>query len=405
MKTKWLKCSLTVRLRIMLNKKNLLILLFSLKIILDFFCPYRDVNFAIIVAVFLIAALLNIKDITKLSRSESKWIGIFLLISFLAFLNSDEPRELYKYLSLVLIYLVTRSIVSRMSADSISSAASVILKLFIIAFALNYGLSWVVASPINREFHNFEHANLLGSYVLISLSLVYCLKSPRESLTSRIKILLAAVVTTSTGAALLAAVSFFDFKKYNVKYFFVIALTLAFFSLALYVVLQSYSPLYFSKIFGPLTLIADGKLSDLGNLARAGIPIQELGDEYQSSLAWRFYAYYIFIDFIGTQNLYTLFFGAGFWGFSKAWNGIMPHNDFILALIDFGILGFAALVIAFYQSFKFVVRKFKTITPLLLILTLRLLFENNIYSFYLTSSLVMCSIILYFFVTSKNHNE
>ncbi|MBN3966974.1 hypothetical protein IMW75_17045 [Pseudomonas gregormendelii] len=291
-----------------------------------------------------------------------------------------------------------------MSKESISSAASIILKLFIISFVFNYGLSWAVASPINREFYNFEHANLLGSYVLISLTLVYCLKLPRHSFISRVKILAAAVFTTSTGAALLATVSFFDFKKYNVKNCFVIALTLTCSLIALYMVLQLYSPLYFSKIFGPFTLIADGKLGELGNLARAGIPIQELGDKYQSSLAWRFYAYYIFIDFIGTQNLYTLFFGAGFWGFSKAWSGIMPHNDFILALIDFGVLGFGALVTAFYQAFKFVAKKCKNITPLLLILTFRLLFENNIYSFYLTSSLVMYTIVLYFYVTSKKIN-
>jgi hypothetical protein len=379
----------------MTKKEALLISLFSLKILLDFLSPLRDVNFIVVFFIFFLFAFLNIKNAIKISGRELVWILAFFAIAVIAYIQSGELREFLKFTSLILIYVVTRSIVFKMSEQSIARSAEIILKVFFTFFIANYLLSFAFASPLDRAFFNFEHANLLGSYILTASAFVYSSRKLQIRSAAKLKIFAAAFLSTSTGAVLLASTSLFNPKRINLRNLTILTLLFGVAIVTLYFILQTYLPAYFTKIFGPVTLIYEGKLSDLSALASQGVRIQELGDQYQGSLVWRFYAYYVFSDFIGNQPLASLFFGNGFLGYAKVWEGLMPHNDFILVLIDFGLIGFVMLAMAVTTFSIFVIRDSRILLPLLLVLLLRLLLENNIYSFYITSSLVMNAVLLF----------
>lgn len=382
-----------------------LVSIFSAKMMLDFLSPHRELNFLIVFSFFAIAALAKLKSIIKISKSEAIWMASFTTIIFIALIKSGDIRSFAKAGSLVLIYLVTRSILIEMPKELIERAAERILQIFIILFAINYCISVLVASPANRSFFNFEHANLLGSYILISLALFYSSKNCRKSLTTKLKIFTATLLSTSTGAMLLSALIFYRTKKINFKIVAMLIITSILATITLYFALQAYLPTYFTKIFGPVILILDGNLHALSSLAKQGIRIQDLGDQYQGSLVWRIYANYIFTSFIVNQPILSLIFGNGFHGYFAAWDGVMPHNDLILTLIDFGLLGFILILISIYKLIKYSIKRKPILIPLAAILVLRLLLENNIYSFYLVSSLTMNGLLLFHATSQRNRTK
>ena len=66
----------------------------------------------------------------------------------------------------------------------------------------------------------------------------------------------------------------------------------------------------------------------------------------------------------------------------------MPHNDFILTLVDFGVIGLLVVIYMLRRILIFAINH-RELLALVPILIFRLMFENNIYSFYLMSSLVI----------------
>lgn len=382
----------------MLRRENIILYILTIKISLDFLSPFRDENFAITVSLFIISTLIAPPKSFQLTPKELSWGILFIGISTIALINSGEIRDFLKFTSLAFIYLLLKNQIKTLQASQIKYIAKHLLRVFIICFTANYTLSWIYAAPLDRNFLNFEHSNNLGTYVLLSLALVYITSASKPPISQRIKIIIAAILSTSTAAAMLSMITLANLKRINFKFLFFSFTTLTAITIFTYATLKSLSPEYFYKIFGPISLILDGRLSELSLLAKHGLRIQDIGEEYNSSLSWRLYAYLVFINYLQGLDYYSLLFGSGFHGYAPAFSGYMPHNDYLLALIDFGIIGAITLLYATFKIFKFAI-KHTPILPLAAILFLRLLLENNIYSFYLTSNLLIFGALLYYSLT------
>jgi len=212
----------------------------------------------------------------------------------------------------------------------------------------------------------------------------------------RLGVVTASLISTSTGAFLLSLMVFAEFKRVSFVMVGKLALVSFVVGSGLFFVTKAFYPDLYLKIFGPLVLVVDGGLSDLKFLALNGYRMKELGEEYQSSFVWRMYAYFLFLDYWGSQSIYNILFGAGYLGFESVWDGIAPHNDFLLVLLDFGLLAFLIVLFLFTRALYLVLKNYTVFTSLLLILIMRLMFENNIYSYYLVSGIVVsCSFIFY----------
>jgi hypothetical protein len=86
------------------------------------------------------------------------------------------------------------------------------------------------------------------------------------------------------------------------------------------------------------------------------------------------------------QGWLALLFGNGVGGYEAVWNGAMPHNDFILILVDFGLL---PLIVCLCCVVMLVMRMWRGHSEwfvMLVVVVLRLSWENNIYSYYLVSA-------------------
>jgi hypothetical protein len=376
--------------------KTFLIFFFLVKFSLDFISPMREANFLILNAICIMFLFFKKEGLAVISLSEWASVFFFILLCTIWLAVGGEFRYYIKFLSVVFIYLVVRISVFYLSLSELTKVSEMALKYFIILMALNFGISTLVASPAEREFYNFEHANLLGSYVLLSLVFVYSsILLSEGKLKHKVTVIFASFLSTSTGAFLASFTVFINIKKINIVTIVTIFITSLILTTSLYFITDTFAPELFIKIFGPFQLLISGGGEELIVLSKYRLAMQDLGGEYQSSLVWRFYAYLIFWDFIWEQPITNLILGNGFWGFAKVWEGIAPHNDFLLILIDFGIVGFLLSLFLLFKSIIWCFRKEPVLLPLYLILILRLLFENNIYSYYLLSGLVMNATFLY----------
>lgn len=381
----------------MLLAKNILLFFLTVKICLDFIVPYRDINFVIINLMCVFFILIDFKKSFELTSSEWRCIIAYSTLCFLWMLVGEDKIFFIKYFSLIMIFLMVRSLVLKLRFSDLKYVCKSFIIVFNLFFLINFAISFVYYSPANRLFYNFEHVNLLGSYLLTSLTFVYFLSSLNVKVnSSKVAVIAFSFLTTSTGAFISSLLVLVNTRSIRFsKIFYILFITFVF-SFVFYHLISFFMPGLFVKIFGPIQLIFNGGLEHLSTLATYRLPIQELGEEYQSSLLWRFYAYLIFFDFYLSQSFLNMFFGSGFWGFSKAWNGIAPHNDFIVFLIDFGFIGFLLFFWFFIKSFIWSIKNNALWIPLYIILFLRLSFENNVYSYYLLSTIVANITFLYY---------
>lgn len=376
--------------------KNILLYLFIIKITLDFISPFRELNFVVINTICMITLFLNRTHLKVIKRKEWAGIFVFVILCFMWLAISGELRYFIKFISTIILFLTVRICFERIMLDEVISLTSTLIKAYFFIIVIHYLLSLLLASPANRLFYNFEHANLLGSYVLLSLTFIYSMKMlNRDSLMNRICVVIASGLTTSTGTLLSSFVVFLNVKKLNIRTLILAICSALLVIIFLYNTFSYFFPELFIKVFGPFQLLFSGGWGELAALSKHRLSMQELGDEYQSSLVWRFYAYIIFWDYLIEQPLIYLLFGNGFWGFFDIWDGIAPHNDFLLILVDFGIIGFSITLFYLSKAISWCIKENTIILPVFIVFILRMMFENNVYSYYLLSGLVMSTTYLY----------
>jgi hypothetical protein len=380
----------------MIKIKNFLLFLFALKFSLDFLSPYRELNFAIFNLTCILFLLVKPVALENITKREWGYCCIYFILCSIWLPIGGAFSYYIKFLSLILVFLVIKSGASKLTAEELSKIANNAFYLFVALAFVNFAISFFVASPLSRDFYNFEHANLLGSYLLLSLSFIYTSSlSKSNQIQKKLLVSAMALASTSTGSFISSLLTLKNFRKTSAREIFGGALIFISILYSSYFILSHYSPDSFTKIFGPIQLLINGGASELAYAAENRLPIQTLGDDYQSSLLWRLYAYIVFIGYIHDEPILQLIFGNGFWGFSKIWNGFAPHNDFLLTLIDFGLIGFCFFIFFISKILAWTLKHEITLLPLILILSARLLFENNIYSYYILSGLVMNSAFLY----------
>lgn len=377
-----------------MKASKLLVIFFAVKIFFDFFSPSRPLNFLVTTALAILILLLPSRELRKSLRLTGKMllgISTYLIACVYWLAISREVESFLRYSSLVPIFLATRMLVQGCNFAELGQAARKILSWQVGIFILFFIISFVVAAPLTRIFYNFEHANILGSYCLCSVAFVFIAANfRRDGRFSRYAPFLMCAASTSTGATLLSAIPIVRIKRSGFRqvFFYLVLGILAVCLLGF--VLQQVDPSLFEKIFGPFQLILDGRLQDVVSLARTDSPIQELDDKYQSSLTWRFYAYVVYYDYISAMTLWEFLFGLGFDGYTQVWGGMMPHNDFILLLVDHGLIVFLFVIFFLSRSVISFAKKKPSWLILPVILFFRLLLENNISSFYLVSTGIMC---------------
>lgn len=380
----------------MISIQSALTFLFTLKFALDFLSPFRDLNFVIFNTFVLLLFISQKYILQSIHKRHALLLGAYLFFCFIWLSSSGNVEHFFKFASLAIIFFVVRASAMHLDCNAIPLLSQRIFLIFIALASANFLISTELADTANREFFNFEHANLLGSYLLTSLPFLYMSLLQERALTLRKTIIsLLTLLSTSTGAFICSLLAFVNIKKLSLRFIVLNVIFSLIAAVTSYFYLRHFSPEMFAKIFGPLHLLLGGGGSDLVHAARQKLPIQVLGDEYQGSMLWRLYAYIVFIDFIIEQPYWSLFFGNGFLGFLEIWDGIAPHNDFLLILIDFGLLAFLALLYFLVRSFSWCLRRDIFMTPLILIMTLRLLTENNIYSYYILSNFLIISIVFF----------
>lgn len=268
----------------------------------------------------------------------------------------------------------------------------------VICFAISLVVSIRNGIYFEREFFNFEHVNLLGSYMLflsmfafIGLENISITKLKLNSiLGSKMTPVFTSFLTLSTGTFLTQLTSFIPTKYYRLKNIVYLAVILIFGTFLIYLLTRSLSPDLHIKIFGTLNyFIEETTFSEFYKNS-----INRNLDLYNSvnsgSFTWRIYSYIFYIHQIFNRDVASFFFGSGLESY-RLYANFAPHNDFIAIILDFGILGVTLFLTFLSKIFKYSIRKnLPFLTIFIVFGIMRFAFENLIYSSYLFS--FICSI-------------
>lgn len=370
----------------------------SIKFLMDFFMPARDVAFIAFNGA-LIVLVLVFRPALYASRRMIVWSAIFMAF-LLAELYRDAANPIvYKLLTLPVLAILFYSLGRRVGHGDMNRLFKLLLIEFLCCFALNYVVSFALGLTASRDFWNFEHANLLGSYVLIMLLPInYVLMQRGTALHGPFMkglFVAMACLTTSTGAMVLSIAVFLRTRKISLRrivYPVVMGMVLIAIGLT---ALKLVNTSIYDKIAAPFVLIADGGWMPLFKTAQSSGGITHLASDQQGSFTWRIYAYLVYGFYVAREGLWPTLFGNGIGGYEDVWNGAMPHNDFILMLIDFGGLFLTLVVFNLMRLLHHVIRRNPQWLLVVLALIVRLAFENNIYSYYLMSNSVVFAALIF----------
>lgn len=372
--------------------------LLLLKLALDFLSAQRGLGFALCVlvgltVVFAPSAAAGAGPVRR-AGPGGLLLGGFVALTAAAYLQGGEADQAMKYLGLALLAGAVPVVLgARPEADRVRMASLLLQGNFLFA-SLCILRALASGGYAERDFPPFEHANLFGSYILSGLPLLFAVES-RAGVRWRWRAMFIALAwaSTSTGSGVLSLLLLVDFRRFGWRRVLRVAVLGVALVLAGEAVLAVLMPTLHTKIFSPFAFVADFGFQTLLTAVRIGYSLYDFGPSYESSLTWRIYAYAIFLSHAMTAPWPELLFGRGFQGHAAIWNGYMPHNDFILALIDFGAVGVGLMLAVIARVVAFVVRH-RELAGLAPILVCRLMFENNIYSFYLMSSLIINACVL-----------
>lgn len=379
-----------------MKAKYLLLFFLAVKFFLDFLSAHRDLNFLILNALCVVSLFFVIERVKKLSGFEIFFGGGYFIVVVFAFVKSGDYIMFLKFLSPVLIYLNVKTLLGLLNWSEFSWVCRKCFQFFVVLFSANYIISLIFYDPLGREFYGFEHANLMGSYVLLSVGFVCPLVIFKGEERIRYWVVIMAYLSTSTGAFISSLLLLIPQQRFSfLKVLLLLLYSLAFIFIAYFLTKFVFYDFHV-KVFGTFRLILDGGFNDLMRFSGLLLPMSELGEEYQSSLVWRLYAYFIFWGYFLSMDAFNVLTGLGFQGHLGVWGGVAPHNDFLLCLIDFGVVAFFLSCVSFSKIICWSFKN-KGVQMVGVILGLRLFLENNIYSYYILSGLVVSGLFLYFF--------
>lgn len=369
----------------------------TMKFAMDFFMPARDVAFVAFNGL-LIVLVIFFRPKFFLSLRVFMW-SMLAMAFFIAELCRDMENPItYKLLTLPILSILFYSVGRRMARAEMVELFKILLSGFICCFAGNYILSMALGLTATRDFWNFEHANLLGSYILVMLLPVNYILSNSRTLTFgpilKVTFVVMACLTTSTGAMVLSLAVYLRTRKVSLTRMLSPIILGCILLCAGLGALYLFNGSIFEKIVAPFVLVSNGGWTSLTHAAQNAGGITKFAEDQQGSFTWRIYAGLVYWFYVLKQGWFNTFAGNGVGGYVEVWNGAMPHNDFMLILIDFGAV---FLVFIMYNVMR-LISKTITFRPewlfVVIALILRLLLENNIYSYYImSSSVVFCSII------------
>lgn len=367
--------------------------LLLMKLALDFLSVQRGAAFVLCILVSLFI-LVRTRVVTVENLGAVRSIAAFLVVTLVAYLQSGSTDQAFKYLGLALLAVAIPVYLKHRSTENILASATTLLWANLLFSAACILRAVVTGQYSEREFHPFEHANLFGSYILSAVPLLFVVESRTGfNRTYRVILIVLAWASTSTGTGVLSLLLLVNFSRISYAALLRTLLLAVLFIWVAESLLAFVHPDLHVKIFSPFSFLTDFGWETLFSAARTGYSLYEFGPEYASSLTWRIYAYLVFLSHVAAMPFTEILFGSGFSAYSEVWNGYMPHNDFILALVDFGLMGFSVLLYFLVRSTRFALHH-RELLGLVPIIIFRLMFENNIYSFYLMSSLVINSSFL-----------
>lgn len=358
----------------------LLITFFTIKLLLDFFTEYRELGFIITNAVLYALLFVFFYLHKKITISKNTMIEASILVSFLLvqlYQNADVIM-LLKITSYYLNYKIFMKVLRQVNTNVITKITKQIILICVGLFFIVYFFSFIMGKVSQREIGFFEHVNLLGNIIVfLALAVIYF----DLGFKYKLAIFLMGLLSMSTGSLLLSMLVFVPFKYLSVKNLPITFLLGTLVGLTFFFVSKIAFPDLHTKIFGIFSILNEYSLADFAVEVKKNTSLKEINESVESSLVWRLYAwikyYYAFIE----SSLFALFFGHGLLNYQKVWNEIMPHNDFILILYDFGLY-FCLIISPFF--IKFVKASFnnKIIFFVGAIFLTRLFVENVIYSYY-----------------------
>ncbi|MEH6649441.1 MAG: hypothetical protein V7707_05355 [Motiliproteus sp.] len=240
-----------------------------------------------------------------------------------------------------------------------------------------------------RQFFSFEHANILGSYILCLSPMILMLERRYIPLAVFSMIFLC-YLSTSGGAFISSFLLFFLLpSSLLLRVIFIIVPMLVVFvfinpTVVDAVLVKLYYPYLFFKHVG---------FSSIYDAVQSRSGVVDFGVGLDNSFVWRIYAYTMFLSAYFESSVFEMILGRGWGGYKDVWSGAMPHNDLILILIDFGFVGFFLTVTLFFVFIRKRVAIDKRYAVLAIIICLRLFFENNINSFYLVSTFFIFDLV------------
>lgn len=384
-----------------------LVFFISLKLLFDFFVPLRSVGFSVCMCAAGIILFL-FRGVPLTARGLMASLAAVCLIAIQIF-NSSDLEIFSKLMALPFLAIIFYGYGLRMSIRELDSAFRVIIIVFILLFVFNFLISYATGLLETRDFWAFEHRNLLGSYILVMIvPATFCsIFAPRSFRVICLKfgILSAAFLSTSTGALLLTGLLFVRLREVSISSILRLVIRLVSLLCAGILLLYFISPMAYSKLMAPIFLIVGGGWNELVNLATAGKGILHLKNTDQGSFTWRIYAYLLYGLFLIREHVGALLWGNGIGGFKDVWDGIMPHNDLILIMVDFGLVTFFLLLLVWIKLVRACILRHIQWLPVVFALTGRLMFENNIYTFYVLSNAVIFSSLIFGCMRAKKVAE
>ncbi|TDX12232.1 hypothetical protein EDB96_1285 [Flavobacterium sp. S87F.05.LMB.W.Kidney.N] len=387
----------------MITKSNVLPFFFATKIILDFFSPFRELN-SVLQLCIIIPVVMDRNFLSFIIKRKLN----FVLFYFLVYIFISGNAQSFKIFVAIILFCVFLFIGYKSNLHTISKKAKLIWRVGFICFLMSFTISVLTGRYSRREFYNFEHVNLLGTY-LVFISIFYLIHYKEKNKkggnieSSPFSLIIGSYLTLSTGAFVTQLTAFIPSKYYRLKNIRYLSILLIITGISSYYITNSFSPDLHQKIFGSLNYF--GREISLREFYQESIHQNlELNDsENSGSFTWRIFSYTFYLYNIFHQNILNFLFGSGAESFFQ-FATFAPHNDFIAIFLDFGLVGLLCFLFFLFKMFKTAINSdFDILTSFVVFLLLRLAFENVIYSSYVFSLISAIGGLLYGTLLENNN--
>uniref|UniRef100_UPI0037DD8408 hypothetical protein n=1 Tax=Zhouia sp. PK063 TaxID=3373602 RepID=UPI0037DD8408 len=362
---------------------------------MDIFSPIRELN--LLMEVFIaIIIIFSTKRFSILRKYKSISIMLFTIIYLVI---SQFDMESIKYFVVVFFFLAVIAAVYSIKLNDLAITLKRVSIFSLVCIYLNLILSIGLGLYSQRMVYNFEHVNLFGTYIVfISILFMNSVMlyekmgmpmSKKRLLIYKLLFVVAAFLTTSTGAFLVQSLIFIPPKYFSLKRIIRLLLICMFGVVFLYYSTDLYLPKLHTKLFGVYDVFQAYSFSEfytysINQDSKALTQAMDLG----GSFVWRLNTYLFYYHQYFNSGILKILFGGGVATYSD-YAYFMPHNDFIALTLDFGILGLSLIIIFLIKNFKRATEKYYyPLLYLVIFICLRLGFENCMYSSYVFSTII-----------------